>query len=216
MLNYQCERCGHTTTSKQAFKRHLNRITTCDPLCQDIDVIALYQKYFPNTPEKHRNCSYCNKSFVNKQNLNRHVSSIHQIYYNNAQKLKFSGGSTQPLPPVVVENTPPICYTGYVYLIHPIEFINSNQTVYKIGHSKSNTVTRVSNGYKKGSCVILILESSTPDEHESIIKSTLNNTKGIKLFSGSEYFEGDKNIIKTIILNIVAKANIKYKPLNTI
>lgn len=223
-MNYQCERCGYIPSYKQCLQSHLKKVHTCPPLLCDIDVTTLYNKYFPvKTPTKYK-CTHCDKSFSSRQrhpkmalwrhfldagNKGRHIRMVHKPYQSNttnvsADILPTTFDSSLKDSSTSLNNN----YVGYVYLLHPIEYINSHQPIYKIGHSKSNTANRILIGYKKGTCIILVIETQTPFEHEAIIKSTLNNTPGVKLVSGSEYFEGDKNIIKQIILNIVFKTTV--------
>jgi hypothetical protein len=201
-MNQHCERCGYIPSYKHCLKSHLKKVHKCPPLLCDIDVTTLYNKYFPvKTPTRYK-CTHCDKSFSSRQNKSRHIIIAHKQYqYDN---------ENAPLESQLEESNTSSNdnYVGYVYLLHPIEYINTNQHIYKIGHSKSNTANRILNGYKKGTCIILVIETQTPFEHEAIIKSTLNNTPGIKLASGSEYFEGDKNIIKHAILNIVFKTTV--------
>ena len=61
---------------------------------------------------------------------------------------------------------------GNVYLIQPLEFIRTN--TYKIGCSKSPTLDRCNNGYKKGSRYIAIIECNEPIILERNIKNNFN------------------------------------------
>ena len=97
--------------------------------------------------------------------------------------------------------------SGYIYLIHLREFINSNQIIYKIGKTKDVCCRKINTrftGYSKNSNIKLIMQVVDVDDTE---------TKLIKLFDGlfekqtnlgNEYYKGDCN---KMILEICKNTN---------
>ena len=57
MVLYKCERCGYETSHKSNFIKHENRKKPCE------------------TPDL--TCTLCNKSYVNRGNLTRHMKKFH-------------------------------------------------------------------------------------------------------------------------------------------
>lgn len=92
---------------------------------------------------------------------------------------------------------------GIVYLIQPCELIGTNR--FKIGCSSSSTIDRIKN-YKKGTLCLQICECDKPFKLEKIIKEEFNNK--FKRIAGNEYFEGDKEEMKTLFINITTNKNI--------
>ena len=45
MVKYICERCGYSTQYKGNFRSHLNRKTLCPPICSNIDINIVREKY---------------------------------------------------------------------------------------------------------------------------------------------------------------------------
>jgi len=83
--------------------------------------------------------------------------------------------------------------TGIIYLIQPAELLGTNR--YKIGCSKKNNLKRCSNGYKKGSRYMCIMECNKPLILEKKIINKFNEK--FKKICGNEFFEGEeKEIIK--------------------
>jgi len=93
---------------------------------------------------------------------------------------------------------------GIIYLIQPEELIGTNR--YKIGCSKTPTLDRVNNGYKKGSRYLYIGECENPHKIEKNIKKEFN--KKFKLIAGYEYFEGDENEIMDCFSDVLKIKNI--------
>ena len=75
-----------------------------------------------------------------------------------------------------------------IYLIQPLEFINTN--TYKIGRSSKNDLSRCKNGYKPGTRFLCIFECTNSQILENNIKKQFNEL--FKLSQGLEYFEGDE------------------------
>lgn len=88
---------------------------------------------------------------------------------------------------------------GIIYFIQPAELVGTNR--YKIGYSKSPNLKRCNKGYKKGSRYIFIMECNNPFILEKNIKEEFN--KLFKLIAGSEYFEGDENMMRKTFLKTI-------------
>jgi hypothetical protein len=92
-----------------------------------------------------------------------------------------------------------------VYLIHPREFIKTNENVYKLGRSLHLDI-RVKQ-YPNGSNTLLMLNCNNSIVCEKYLIN-LFKTKFIqKTYYGTEYFEGDKKIMIKEIINYI---NIVY------
>ena len=92
-----------------------------------------------------------------------------------------------------------------VYLIHPREFIKTNENVYKLGRSihLDNRVKQ----YPNGSYTLLMLNCNNSIVCEKYLIN-LFKTKFIqKTYYGTEYFEGNKKIMIREIINYI---NIVY------
>jgi hypothetical protein len=90
---------------------------------------------------------------------------------------------------------------GIIYFIQPSELVGTNR--YKIGCSNSSKLDRPYYGYKKGTRYISINECVHPFILEKKIKDQFN--KSFKLISGSEYFEGDEQLMKNTFIQILEK-----------
>jgi len=88
---------------------------------------------------------------------------------------------------------------GIIYLIQPIELINTN--IYKIGCSNKNNLDRCNNGYKKNSRYICIMECNNPFLLEKKLINIFINK--FKLIKGKEYFEGNEMDMLKIFFDIV-------------
>jgi|UniRef100_A0A6C0IU27 hypothetical protein len=92
MVNYDCARCGYSTTHKSVFKKHLIRKNLCNPISKEIDRYSLLtmnnfdklaKQYTsvnkcntyvvlpvdPNTPK----CDHCGKEFKSRQGKYKHM-----------------------------------------------------------------------------------------------------------------------------------------------
>lgn len=92
---------------------------------------------------------------------------------------------------------------GHLYLLREREFINSNESVYKIGKSE-NISTRLKK-YPKGSELIIIMKSNNVHEDEKqlieVFDKNYNNRKDI----GREYYEGNvEDMIELFTSTILA------------
>ena len=70
-----CKRCGHASTSKCNYVRHLKRMRTCPPLLEDISPtdILLDICVKQNIKENAVSCPHCEQKFNTKSNLGKHV-----------------------------------------------------------------------------------------------------------------------------------------------
>lgn len=96
---------------------------------------------------------------------------------------------------------------GIVYLVQPSELVGTNR--YKIGMSTKNSLQRCTNGYKKGSRFLHIVEHSNPQSTEKKLINIFK--KNYKNIAGNEYFEGCENDMIIDFLKIVTGLYIKRK-----
>src|SRR5262249_37036289 len=92
---------------------------------------------------------------------------------------------------------------NYIYLLKEREFVNLKKSIYKIGKTTQNNLTRVSQ-YPKRSCLLLQIKcvDCSIMEKNLIDKFKDNFIQCIEI--GREYFEGDENKMIKIILNEIA------------
>ena len=87
---------------------------------------------------------------------------------------------------------------GLLYLVQPAELVGTNR--YKIGCSSKSNLSRVRNGYRKGTRYLLITECENPFEVEKTIKDEF--CKEFNLIAGTEYFEGDEIKIRKLFYKL--------------
>jgi hypothetical protein len=68
-MKYECERCGYISNHLANFRKHLERINTCEPVLNKISVKELLKKI---NKDKEFKCKLCSKSFTHKSSLYRH------------------------------------------------------------------------------------------------------------------------------------------------
>jgi hypothetical protein len=90
----------------------------------------------------------------------------------------------------------------YIYLVREREFINSGEQIYKVGRSKQNNCARVGD-YPKGSELILIVSCGDCTTKERELLTTFRDTFICRVDIGREYFEGDVELMKTMIYQIL-------------
>jgi hypothetical protein len=87
MDNFICERCGSSYVQKKNLIHHLTRQTPCSATVKDVDIA----EYLIRIRQKHSKysdsitCEYCNVSYSNKYNLNKHLKICKQkdVAFNN-------------------------------------------------------------------------------------------------------------------------------------
>lgn len=91
--------------------------------------------------------------------------------------------------------------THYVYLLQEREFIKSGEPIFKIGRTKQTGFKRFNN-YSKGALLIchLLVEDSLRAENELIRVFSLHFNR--KLDYGSEWFEGDIQLMRRIFASV--------------
>ena len=87
---------------------------------------------------------------------------------------------------------------GIIYLVQPAVLIGTNR--FKIGCSSKSDLSRVSNGYRKGTRYLHIMECDDPFAVESVLKEEFNSK--FNLIAGTEFFEGDEITIKRLFYKI--------------
>jgi hypothetical protein len=90
----------------------------------------------------------------------------------------------------------------YIYIIHPIQYINTN--IYKIG--RTNNIMRRINEYPKGSEILFSSMCKNSKKIESdIIQFLKNNIENVYYCKdiGNEYFQCEFNFLKNNIENII-------------
>jgi hypothetical protein len=90
---------------------------------------------------------------------------------------------------------------GYMYVIMEREFIKSEENIYKIGMTDQYDPRKRLQNYPHDSRVILLIEKPDARRSENIVKDLLRAHREIKHRQdiGAEYFEGEKNIIVSVV-----------------
>ena len=106
---------------------------------------------------------------------------------------------------------------SYIYLLIEREFINSNQSVYKVGKTNQPNYNRFKT-YPNDSKILLHISVENCSEFEESILSIFRRTFIPRVDIGSEYFEGDVNLMRQKIMHIILSKEVSEKILavNTI
>jgi len=95
---------------------------------------------------------------------------------------------------------------GYIYLLQEREFIKTKENIYKLGKSKQENLKRIQN-YPNGTKLIIQLECENCDINEKNLIIIFKQKFIQRIDIGTEYFEGDKYEMISIIYNIVMDYN---------
>jgi len=99
-----------------------------------------------------------------------------------------------------------------LYLMQTRECYDANNEVYKIGQSKN-----IYNGiqqYPNGSYVFFVIESLESKKHKDKVINLLKSNFTQKLNYGKDFFEGDKDILISLIVSYVSLFNTRYNILS--
>ena len=121
------------------------------------------------------------------------------------------------LPSIVEENAISLIETiysreristaGHIYLLQEREFIKTNEPIYKLGKTKtginSNGDLKRFKQYPNGSNLIIYRECDDCDNKEKELLSLFNDKFIQRDDIGREYFEGNYNIMKQLIIDNV-------------
>lgn len=176
---FSCKICGYSTRIKQHFIRHLNKKNPC-------------KKKSSNNNEININMQFA------LQEINDMKQEIHDLKSQNVRH-----GNDQ-----VIVNNKPIQTSGFIYIIHLREFINTNTPIYKIGRSV-DMKKRLLN-YPKNSVVVFTRQV---DDNKEIEKEILNQFDDIfeqEKDYGREYYSGDKDEMIDVIHGIIKQHKIQY------
>ena len=163
MTKYQCDLCYKIFKQKIDYIRHIERQTPCYSNFKEDNSLIVEKSMDVNSNV----CKHCFKLFSTKTNKNKHEklgncvnkkkiieeSSEYKIKLleeeNKILKLSSNNvvGITIPENKIIIpeiEKSP-----EYIYLLHEREFVNSKQSIYKIGKSKQENLKRLYQ-YPKG------------------------------------------------------------------
>ena len=91
---------------------------------------------------------------------------------------------------------------GFIYLLQEREFIRLNEPVYKLGKTKQTQLKRFAS-YPKGSSLLIHLQCFDCDTAERVLIEQFNTLFIRKKEYGSEYYEGDKELMIRTITNYI-------------
>ena len=95
---------------------------------------------------------------------------------------------------------------GYIYLLQEREFIKTKENIYKLGKSKQENLKQIQN-YPNGTILIIQLVSENCDINEKNLIIIFKENFTQRTDIGTEYFEGDKYEMISIIYNVVMDYN---------
>ena len=96
--------------------------------------------------------------------------------------------------------------TEYIYLLQEREFIKTKENIYKLGKTKQDNLKRIQN-YSNGTKLIIQLECENCDITEKVLIKIFKKNFIQRIDIGTEYFEGDKYEMISIIYNVVMDYN---------
>ena len=96
MTEYNCPRCGYSTTYKSHFANHVNRKKTCKVIYSPIEISVIKEEYgivdkklakkIKETKLPKYECSYCSEHFENKKDYNIHYKECKNKYSKIVQE----------------------------------------------------------------------------------------------------------------------------------
>ena len=95
---------------------------------------------------------------------------------------------------------------GYIYLLQEREFIKTKENIYKLGKTKQENLKRIQN-YPNGTILNIQLECENCDINEKNLIIIFKQKFMQRIDIGTEYFEGDKYEMISIIYNVVMDYN---------
>lgn len=135
-------------------------------------------------------CGGCNEIFDTKMLVDEHLSIC-------------------TLKKISVESKDLLTNCNYIYVIKEREFVNSGESIYKIGRTKRGHSKRT-NEYPKSSIVMFV--AKVPDEklYESAVLDYLRQVSKERKDIGSEYFEDNFDDIFRYVSETINKLNKRY------
>jgi hypothetical protein len=203
MVKYTCPRCHHETDKKYNIKIHYTRKKSCQVLFEDVSLEDCLKQLDKPKP---RNCKYCEKIFCRKSYLEKHYEtcSVKKKILEHENQLKERDKEIERLKneyPQEVQEEPKLEEDQFIYIIQTREFINSGESIYKLGKTR-NPKTRLSS-YPNGSRVYLLTKCVDCDKTEKDLLEKFRDKFVHKTDIGKEYFGGDVDcMIKEIFLNL--------------
>ena len=95
---------------------------------------------------------------------------------------------------------------GYIYLLQEREFIKTKENIYKLGKTKQENLKRIQN-YPNGTKLNIQLECENCDINEKNLIIIFKQKFIQRIDIGTEYFEGDKYEMISIIYTVVMDYN---------
>lgn len=228
---FSCKRCGYTAIHKAHLKSHLLKITPCTAKLNDLDRKCLLDEI---TKQKNANykCDRCDKHFSHLSGKYRHQrlcgSSTNQdvkLKYDikdlkqevdllkmraalqsqakHDNHITIEDEEKEDTQDIVEQKIKPII-DGYLYIVWLREFVNSQQSVYKIGRSKDIS-SRLKDYPKDSKLLYCVFTTDIVEKESKLIHILKNENSGViqQTKYGTEYFLGDYNVIRSFIEQLV-------------
>ena len=189
MKEHKCELCNAVFYRKDHLTQHLNKARKCN-------IVTDFS------------CEWCNKSFTSNSHLKRHIIAckVKKNYEQLEMKEKEKADELKKILIGAKVTDASSIKCEYVYLLQEREFINSGQSVYKIGRTKQLNDKRFKQ-YPKNSMLLLQTICNNCTICENQIMNTFKQKYIHRVDIGSEYFEGDFKEMQRDIFNIVMNEN---------
>ena len=84
-MTYKCDRCGYETTLMGNFKKHVNRVTPCEPLFSDVPPLIMLNSLLESTKNTRLSCDHCGKVFSSPQSKYQHKKRCLQNVENRIE-----------------------------------------------------------------------------------------------------------------------------------
>ena len=185
MKEHKCELCNAVFYRKDHLTQHLNKARKCN-------IVTDFS------------CEWCNKSFTSNSHLKRHIIAckVKENYEQLEMKEKEKADELKKILIGAKVTDASSIKCEYVYLLQEREFINSGQSVYKIGRTKQLNDKRFKQ-YPKNSMLLLQTICNNCVTCENQIMNMFKQKYIHRVDIGSEYFEGNVKEMQNDIFNIV-------------
>jgi len=186
-MEFGCSVCEYTSNKKENIVKHFNKKKSCGVGAKEIIEIPI-----------DITCEYCNKNFSTNKTLKFHITTSckrkDDALKEENKRLK------EELRRVIHAPTSVQTTTNSMYILQEREFLNNGLNIYKVGitaifHNRMNS-------YPKGSHVICVIPVN--GDPETLCLQHFRTLFIPRTDIGSEYFQGDVNLMVSTLLNYLA------------
>ena len=188
----QCSFCLNYYYNISNLNRHL---ITCPDKNDSTRLLQIIEEKNQEIENKHktieRQDKQLKKLIPNVSNKSDEESTEYDSF-DDPDDLSDDLGHDESPEDFVSEDIETLKNNNYLYIIKEREFINSNENIYKIGHTTKGYVKRMKS-YPKNSVVIFVIKVPNSSEYEKYVIKEFNKIFKRRKDIGSEYYEGDES-----------------------